>query len=208
MAMVFRSQRYRGKVRRAEAESAMLYYILIGVAVLVAAAIIWLYNVLVGRWQMVNNGWADIDVQLKRRSDLVPRLVEIVGGYASHERETLEEVTEKRALTEDAGEDPERRGAAESELSKPVARLIALAEAYPDLKANESFAALQKELVETENQIEMSRRFYNGAVRELNTLVQTFPASLVAGVAGFSTRPYFEIEPVERVLPQVKLAST
>lgn len=186
----------------------MLYYILIGVAVLVAAAIIWLYNVIVGRWQMVNNGWADIDVQLKRRSDLVPRLVEIVGGYASHERETLEEVTEKRALTEDAGEDPERRGAAESELSKPVARLIALAEAYPDLKANESFAALQKELVETENQIEMSRRFYNGAVRELNTLVQTFPASLVAGVAGFSTRPYFEIEPVERVLPQVRLAPT
>jgi LemA protein len=186
----------------------MIYYILIGAAVVVIAAVVWLYNVLVGRWQMVNNGWADIDVQLKRRSELVPRLVDVVGGYASHERSTLEEVTEKRALAEDAGEDPERRGAAESELSKPVARLIALAESYPDLKANQNFAGLQKELVETENRIEMSRRFYNGAVRELNTLVQTFPASLVAGVAGFSQRPYFEIEPVERVLPTVKFSAS
>lgn len=186
----------------------MIYYILIGLTVVVLALVVWLYNALVGRWQMVNNGWADIDAQLKRRSDLVPRLVEIVSGYASHERSTLEEVTEKRTLAEDAGEDPERRGAAESDLSKPVARLIALAESYPDLKANENFAGLQKELVETENRIEMSRRFYNGAVRELNTLVQTFPASLVAGVAGFSARPYFEIEPVERLLPTVTLAGS
>lgn len=186
----------------------MVYYILIGVVVLVLAVVVWLYNLLVGRWQMVNNGWADIDVQLKRRLDLVPRLVEIVGVYASHERSTLEEITERRALAEDAGEDPARRGAAESELSRPVARLIALAESYPDLKANENFATLQKELVETENRIEMSRRFYNGAVRELNTLVQMFPASLVAGVAGFSSRPYFEIESVDRVLPTVGFAAT
>jgi LemA protein len=186
----------------------MVYYILIGVAVLALAAVVWLYNALVSRWQMVNNGWADIDVQLKRRSDLVPRLVDVVSGYASHERSTLEEVTEKRALAEDAGEDAKRRGAAESELSKPVARLIALAEAYPDLKANENFASLQKELTETENHIEMARRFYNGAARELNTLVQTFPASIVARVAGFSSRPYFEIEPVERVLPTIKFSAS
>lgn len=186
----------------------MLVYIILGVTVLGVALTIWMYNHLVGKWQMANNGWADIDVQLKRRSDLVPRLVEIVSGYASHERETLQEVVEKRALTEDAGEDPERRGAAESALSKPVARLIALAESYPDLKANEGFAALQTELVETENKIEMARRFYNGAVRELNTLIQMFPVSLLAGIAGFSARPYFEIEPVDRVLPTVKLSGS
>jgi len=181
----------------------MVFYGLIAAGALALAAIVWIYNLLVRRWQMANNGWADIDVQLRRRSDLIPRLVKVVEGYAGHERATLEEVTEKRALAEEAGEDPERRGAAESELSKPVAKLLAIAEAYPDLKANANFSELHKDLVETENRIEMSRRFYNGAVRELNTLVQSFPVSLVAGVMGFTHRPYFEIEPVERVAPQV-----
>lgn len=183
----------------------MVFYGVIAAGALALAAIIWIYNLLVRRWQLVNNGWADIDVQLKRRSDLIPRLVEIVSGYAAHERATLEEVVEKRVLAEAAGEDPERRGAAESELSKPVAKLLAIAEAYPDLKADRNFSQLHSELVEAENKIEMARRFYNGAVRELNTLAQSFPVNFVAGAMGFAQRPYFEIEPVERVAPQVEL---
>jgi LemA protein len=183
----------------------MVVYILIAAALLALGGVIWLYNVLVRRWQMVNNGWADIDVQLKRRSDLVPRLIDAVGGYASHERTLFEDIAEKRVLAENAGEDPERRAQAEAALSRPVGQLLALAEAYPDLKASGNFAGLQQELIETENRIEMARRFYNGAVRELNTAVQSFPSSLVAPIIGFSPRSYFEIETADRVAPQVSL---
>lgn len=184
----------------------MVVYVLIAVVVAALAGVVWLYNLLVRKWQMVNNGWADIDVQLKRRSDLVPRLVEAVSGYAAHERTLFEDIAEKRVLAENAGEDPARRAEAEAALSKPVTRLLALAEAYPDLKASGNFAGLQKELVDTENKIEMARRFYNGAVRELNTAVQSFPAGLVAPVIGFTPRAYFEIETAaERAAPQVSL---
>lgn len=185
----------------------MVVYVLIATAMVALAGIIWLYNLLVRRWQMVNNGWADIDVQLKRRSDLVPRLVEAVSGYAAHERKLFEDIAEKRALAENAGEDPVRRAEAETALSRPVTQLLALAEAYPDLKASGNFAGLQAELIETENRIEMSRRFYNGAVRELNTAVQSFPSSLVAPVIGFTPRAYFEIETADRTAPQVSLKS-
>ena len=185
----------------------MVVYILIAAAMLALVGFIWLYNLLVHRWQMVNNGWADIDVQLKRRSDLIPRLVDAVSGYASHERSLFEDIAEKRTLAENAGEDPERRAEAESALSKPVAQLLALAEAYPDLKASVNFGGLQNELVETENRIEMARRFYNGAVRELNTAVQSFPSNLVAPVIGFSPRSYFEIETADRAAPQVTLTT-
>lgn len=183
----------------------MVIYILIAAALVLLVCLIWLYNLLVSKWQMVNNGWADIDVQLKRRSDLVPRLVEVVSAYASHERNLFEDIAEKRSMAEIAGEDPSRRAEAEEALSRPVRQLLALAEAYPDLKASANFADLQKELVETENKIEMARRFYNGAVRELNTTVESFPASLVAAVIGFSTRSYFEIEAADRAAPQVTL---
>lgn len=186
----------------------MVVYILIAAAVVALAGFIWIYNLLISRWQMVNNGWADIDVQLKRRSDLIPRLMEAVGGYASHERDLFEDIAEKRALAESAGEDPTRRAEAEDALSRPVVQLLALAEAYPDLKASGNFSGLQKELVETENQIEMARRFYNGAVRELNTAVQSFPSSIIAQVAGFSPRSYFEIEAPERAAPQVGFAAS
>ena len=179
-------------------------YIFAAIAI-VAIIVIVLFNQLISKRQMVNNGWADIDVQLKRRSDLVPRLVEAVSGYAAHERTLFEDIAEKRALAENAGEDPMRRAEAEAALSQPVTQLLALAEAYPDLKASGNFAGLQKELVETENRIEMARRFYNGAVRELNTAVQTFPSSLVAPVIGFTPRAYFEIETADRAAPQVSL---
>jgi LemA protein len=166
-------------------------------------AIIVIFNTLVAKRQMTNNGWADIDVQLKRRADLSPQLVTTVQAYAGHERQLFEDVAEKRAQALAAGDDPAARGAAESELSKPVGRMMALAEGYPDLKANQNFLDLQTELSDTENKIEMARRFYNGAVRELNTAVQSFPANIVASLFGFSERAYFEIATADRAVPQV-----
>jgi LemA protein len=170
---------------------------------LVAIIIIVLFNQLIAKRQMVNNGWADIDVQLKRRADLIPQLVTTVQAYAAHERQLFEDVAEKRNAALAAGDNAAERGVAESALSKPVGRLIALGEAYPELKANQNFLDLQNELSDTENKIEMARRFYNGAVRELNTAVETFPSNLVAGAFSISKRAYFEIETADRAVPQV-----
>jgi LemA protein len=180
-------------------------FVVIGLAVIAAVALVAIYNLLVQKRQMTDNGWADIDVQLKRRSDLIPQLVATVKGYAAHERTLFEEVTAKRNAALAAGDDPAARGAAESALSRPVARMIAVAEDYPELKASENFLKLQTELAETEDKIEMARRFYNGAVRELNTLVQSVPANLVAGPFGFSKREYFEIETAEKTVPVIDM---
>lgn len=177
--------------------------ILLIMLAVVAIAVAVLYNTLVGRRQMTDNGWADIDVQLKRRADLIPQLVATVKGYAAHERTLFEDIAERRSAALAAGDDPAARGAAESALSRPVARMIAVAEDYPDLKASENFLALQTQLAETEDRIEMARRFYNGAVRELNTLAQSFPANLLAGAMGFAPRAYFEIETGDRAVPSV-----
>jgi LemA protein len=171
-------------------------------AVLVGAVVI--YNALIAKRQMVNNGWADIDVQLKRRADLVPQLVRVVEAYAAHERQLFAEITERRAKALAAGDDPSARGAAESEFARPVARLLAVAEAYPELKASQNFLDLQNELSETEDKIEMARRFYNGAVRELNTAVETFPGNVVAGASAVKQRQYFEIGEADRAVPHVK----
>ncbi len=165
------------------------------------------YNLLVKRRQLANNGWADIDVQLKRRADLIPQLVRTVEGYAAHERQLFEEITAKRNAALAAGDDPAARGQAESELSRPVAKMIAVAEDYPDLKASGNFFGLQKELAETEDKIEMARRFYNGAVRELNTLIETFPVNLLSAPFGFGKRDYFEIETADRAAPSVKIGA-
>jgi LemA protein len=183
----------------------MLTYLFVGGILLMLVGVILTYNTLVQKSQMANNGWSDIDVQLKRRTDLIPQLVSAVQGYAAHERELFADVTEKRAKAMAAGDDPARRADAESALSAPVARLMAVAEAYPDMKASGNFAGLQTELSDTETKIEMARRFYNGAVRELNTAVQTFPANLFAGLFGFKERTYFEIEIADRALPQVDM---
>ena len=180
----------------------MAYFGLIIVAVVLAGAVV-LFNRLIARRQMTNNGWADIDVQLKRRADLIPRLVRTVEGYAAHERQLFADIAEKRSRALAAGDDAALRGAAESELSKPVSRLMALAEGYPDLKANQNFLDLQNELSDTENKIEMARRFYNGAVRELNTAVESFPSNIVAGAAGIGKRAYFEIDPAEAAPPRI-----
>jgi len=180
-------------------------YIFAAVA-LVAVAIIVLFNQLIAKRQMTNNGWADIDVQLKRRADLIPQLVTTVQAYAAHEKTLFEEVAEKRNAALAAGDNAAQRGEAESALSKPVGRLIALGEAYPDLKANQNFLDLQNELSETENKIEMARRFYNGAVRDLNTAAESFPSNLVAAIFGIKQRTFFEITAAgDRAVPDLGL---
>jgi LemA protein len=180
-------------------------FIAIVVAVAIAVAVI--YNGLVGKRQLARNGWSDIDVQLKRRADLVPQIVSAVEGYAAHERALFAEIAEKRSAALAAGDDPSTRSAAEASLSRPLGRVVALAEAYPDLKANENFLGLQRQLAETEDKIEMARRFYNGAVRELNTLIHSVPSNLVAAAFGFREQAYFEIADGERSTPVVDVGA-
>lgn len=182
----------------------MLYFGLGAIAVILAGVII-LFNLLVSKRNMVDNGWADIDVQLKRRADLIPKLVTIVQGYASHERQLFEDVIMKRNAALQAGDDPVSRGPKETALGAPVGRLMALAEDYPDLKASDNFRELQGELSETENKIEMARRFYNGAVREMNVAVESFPGNLIAGLFGFGRRHFFQIDLSDRAVPALNL---
>ncbi len=178
--------------------------ILLVVLGVITLALIIIYNMLVAAKQLVENGWSDIDVQLKRRADLIPQIVTTVKGYAKHERKLFEDITAKRGTAMAAGDNPKDRGRAESALHGPMSRLLAVAEDYPDLKASDNFLNLQEELSDTETKIEMARRFYNGAVRQLNTKIQSFPVNLIAGAFGFSEREYFEIDGQEAVLPDVE----
>ena len=183
----------------------MTLWIILAIVVAVVVYVIAIYNRLVSTRQMSEEAWSGIDVQLKRRADLVPNLVETVKGYASHERGVFDEVTELRtaAQTVPAG-DVEARAKAEGALSLGLGRLMAVAEAYPDLKASANFVELQKELGNLESEIQMARRYYNGAVRNLNTMVESFPSNLVAGQFRFEKRQYFEIEePGDRAVPKV-----
>ena len=150
-----------------------------------------LYNRLIRSRNRVSTAWSDIDVQLQRRHDLVPRLVTAVDQYAKYERATLEAVTELRAEAMKQA-DVVARGEAEEKLSAGVGRLIALAENYPDLKANENFLNLQNELVETENYLQFARRYYNGAVRDLNTMIESVPSNIIAGMFRFAQRDFFQ----------------
>lgn len=184
----------------------MIWIILTIVAAL-AVFLVVIYNSLVSARQLVDNGWSDIDVQLKRRSDLIPRIVDTVKGYASHERNLFEDIVKKRNLARQAGSAPGARGAAEGALRQPVSRLFAVAEDYPDLKSNENFLDLQNELSDTENKIEMARRFYNGAVRQMNIKVQSFPINLIAGAFGFGEREYFDIDPSDAANPSIEFDS-
>lgn len=168
----------------------MMIFLVIFVVFVIAVILI--YNKLVAARQLVENGWSDISVQLKRRADLIPQLVDTVKAYAGHERDLFEEVVEKRNLALGA-ESLKDRAAAEDAVKAPLSRLLAVAEDYPDLRANENFLDLQNELSETENKIEYARRFYNGAVRQMNTLVQSFPVNLFAGVFSFETEEFFEM---------------
>ncbi|QQM30953.1 LemA family protein [Martelella lutilitoris] len=179
--------------------------ILIVIIGAIAGFVISLYNALVRARQTAEEAWSGIDVQLKRRADLIPNLVETVKGYASHERGTLEEVVEKRNKAQSvAANDVTGRAQAEGELTQALGRLFALSEAYPDLKANQNFADLQASLEKTESEIQMARRYYNGAARELNVKVESFPSNIIAGQFGFEKRDYFEIEePADRAVPNV-----
>ena len=161
--------------------------------VLVAIAVVVLYNRLVVLRNRVDNAWSQIDVQLKRRYDLIPNLVETVKGYMTHEAETLQKVTEARNMAINAHSVKEQ-GQAENMLSSTLKSLFAVAEAYPDLKANQNFMMLQEELSGTEGKIAYARQFYNDSVMSFNTGIQTFPANLIAGILGFAQREYFEIE--------------
>ena len=184
----------------------MIGWIIVGLVVVAAIYAVTIYNGLVKTRQMVEEGWSGIDVQLKRRTDLIPNLMETVKGYMGHERETLEAVTNARvAATSAANGTPEQRAAAEGQLSSALGRLIATAEAYPDLKANTTFLDFQAALQTVEDEIQMSRRYYNGATRNLNVMVESFPSNLVANNFGFQKAQYFELEnEADRAVPSVK----
>src|ERR671922_337562 len=166
-------------------------WIIIGVLVVLVLWIIMVYNGLVAMRQRVNQSFADIDVQLKQRHDLIPNLVETVKGYASHERGTLEAVVQARN-TAMAAQGPAQQAAAENMLSGALRQLFALSEAYPDLKANQNFQQLQSELSDLENKIAAARRFFNNSVQEYNTGIQQFPAAIFASMFGFTPHAYFE----------------
>ena len=167
--------------------------VIVVLVVLLALYLIVLYNGLVQKRNRVDNAWSQIDVQLKRRHDLIPNLVETVKGYAAHERGTFQAVTEARAAAAGA-RGPAEAAAAENVLSQMLGRLFAVAEAYPELKANENFLDLQAQLRDTEDKIAISRQVYNDTVLTFNNAIQVFPAVVVAGALGFSKREYFELE--------------
>lgn len=182
-------------------------WIVLGVLVVLALFAFSAYNRLVALSQRVGQAFADIDVQLKQRHDLIPNLVETVKGYAAHEKSTLDAVIAARNAAANA-QGPAAMGAAEGVLGGALGRLFALAESYPDLKANSNFLQLQTELSAIEDKVAASRRFYNSAVNDLNTAIEQFPASMIAGATGFTKREMFDVGEAERaqlnVAPQVK----
>src|SRR5688500_15424195 len=179
-----------------------MLWIILGIVALLVVALILLYNRLVSLRNRVENAWAQVDVQLRRRYDLIPNLVETVKGYAAHERETFEAVTEARTRAQ-AAQGPADQSAAEGILGQALGRLFAVAEAYPELQADENFRQLQTELAETENRIAVSRQVYNDTVLTYNTAIQTVPGLLIAGPFGFAQRDFFEVEEGAREAPRV-----
>jgi LemA protein len=176
-------------------------WIVLGIAVALLLWVIVIYNGLVALRQRVSQAFADIDVQLKQRHDLIPNLVETVKGYATHERGTLEEVVKLRNVAM-AAQGPAQQAAAENMLSGALRQLFALSEAYPDLKANQNFQQLQAELSDIENKLAAARRFFNNAVQEYNTGIEQFPAALLAGPFGFRPREFFDVAEARPQLEQ------
>jgi LemA protein len=177
--------------------------ILLIIAVIVIIAVIAMYNGLIRLKNRVDEAWSDIDVQLKRRYDLIPNLVSTVKGYAAHEKEVFEKVTEARSRAMGAGT-AQDKAEAENMLSNTLKSLFAVAEAYPDLKANQNFLELQRELTDTEDKIQASRRFYNGNVRDFNTKIEVFPTNIMAGMLGFSKREFFQAKEEEKEVVKVE----
>jgi LemA protein len=175
------------------------------IAILAAIALfaVVIFNRLIRQRNLVREGWSGIDVQLRRRTDLVPNLVETVKGYAAHERGLFEDVAAKRAGSIAADNVP-GQAAAEVALQGSLRKLFAVAEAYPELKANQNFLELQQQLAEIEDQLQMARRYYNGTVRDLNILIQSFPNNILAGLFGFQPHPFFELEDrAQAAVPQM-----
>lgn len=173
------------------------FWIILAIIVVVILSLWVIYNALVTLKIRVDEAWSDITVQLKRRLDLIPNLVETVKGYAAHESGVFQAVTEARANVLNA-QGVKQTAAAENQFEGALKSLFAVAEAYPDLKASQNFSELQTELVDTEDKIQASRRFYNGGVRDLNTKIQTFPSNVIAGMFGFKNREFFELGEAEQ----------
>jgi LemA protein len=179
--------------------------LLILVAILVAAALwaVSIYNSLVRRRNVVAEAWSGIDAQLKRRADLIPNLVETVKGYAGHERETFEDLARLRSQGQ-AQTDVAQRAQTEAAITAAIGRVMAVAEAYPQLRASENFQSLQKDLSDVEDQIQLARRYYNGAVRDFNVMIEQFPSNLVANWGSFKPAPFFQIDDAaDRAVPKV-----
>lgn len=181
----------------------MIYVVIICLILLIFLWLIITYNRLVKLRILSEQAWSDVDVQLKRRHDLIPNLVETVKGYASHERNTLEEVVKLRNSAISATS-PEEKIEAENMLTRALRQLFALAENYPDLKASANFQKLQEELARIEETISQARRYFNAVVRDYNTAISIFPNNLIAGALGFSRKVFFETEQEQRAVPQVK----
>jgi len=175
----------------------MTGYIILGVIAVLVLICIGVYNSLVGKRNKVHNSWAQIDVQLKRRFDLIPNIINTVKGYAAHEKETLERVIAARNKFAQA-QTPEQAMEANQELTQTLGRLAVVVEQYPELKANTNFLQLQQELSDTENKIRFSRQFYNDVVMEYDNSIQVFPNNMLAGIFGFRYMPFFQAEESER----------
>ena len=181
-------------------------YVLVGLIVVVLVVLVAIFNKLIRLRQNVRESWSAIDTELKRRYDLIPNLVEAVKGYATHEKSTLEGVVAARNAAVSNNGSPAQQVATENALTAAVRQLFIVAESYPQLKASDGFQQLQSQLADTETRISQSRRFYNANVREINTAVQTFPTSALAGMMGFKAESYFEIdEPAQREVVAVKI---
>lgn len=186
----------------------MAFLIFLGILVLVGLWVMSAYNGLVRQRNMVEEGWSGIETQLKRRANLIPNLVETVKGYAAHEKTAFEEVTKLRTRSL-AGGSIADRAETEGQLTRAIGGIMAVAEAYPDLKANENFVSLQGELGETEDQIQLARRYYNGTVRNLNIKVESFPSNIIAGWFKFLKAEFFEISDAgDRAVPEVSFSPT
>jgi LemA protein len=184
----------------------MIVLILLAVVVLAGLWAVSVYNGLVRRKTMVAEGWSGIDTQLKRRADLIPNLVETVKGYASHESGTFEQLAKLR--TQGQGQsDPAQRAQTEAAITAAIGKIMAVAEAYPQLRASENFQALQKDLADIEDQIQMARRYYNGTVRDYNVVIQQFPSNLIAGFGNFTPAPFFQADDADRAVPKVSFGS-
>jgi LemA protein len=187
----------------------MIMWIVLGVVVLGLLWAFMTFNGLVRRRTMTQEGWSGIETQLKRRADLIPNLVETVKGYAAHEKGTFEEVARLRsaAQAQQGGSDVAARAATEQQLTAMIGKVFAIAEAYPELKASQNFQQLQHDLADVEDQIQLSRRYYNGAVRDYNIMVQQAPSNLIAGTFGFHTAQFFEIDnAADRQAPKVSFS--